>query len=136
MIDKSTMPELYRPLMDGTSVELPYCAVCGRSYPLNRHHIVKRSAGKLFRFGVEVPKPTIMLCGSGNTGGCHGLAHSGMLHFRWVVCDNTSGTEFGHYPRASGGVGGHWEFLKTEEPTKYQTALNMDGWQRLPEFGW
>lgn len=56
-----TLPEFLRPLMDGCSVETPFCCVCGRTYPLNRHHVVRRSAGKLYRYGVEMPKPTVML---------------------------------------------------------------------------
>ena len=61
-----TLPEILRPLMMGVSVETPYCAICGRTWPVNRHHVVRRSAGKLYRGGVELPKPTVMLCGSGN----------------------------------------------------------------------
>lgn len=38
------MAELWWPLMDGPSVETPYCCVCGARWPLNRHHVVKRSA--------------------------------------------------------------------------------------------
>lgn len=35
-----TLPEYLRPLMDGVTVRTPYCAVCGRTYPLNQHHVV------------------------------------------------------------------------------------------------
>ena len=28
-------------------------------------------------------------------------------------------------------MGGHWEYLLTDEPTKYQAALAMGGWRRL-----
>lgn len=41
-----TLPEYLRPLMDGVTVRTPYCAVCGRTYPLNQHHVVRRGAGK------------------------------------------------------------------------------------------
>ena len=131
------MPEIYRPMMEGVSVKTPYCAVCGRTAPLNQHHIVKRSAGKLFKNGREMRKPTITLCGFGNAMTdadgrlyCHGLAHMEMLHFRWVKHEIETRTAYGtlYVP------GGHWEWLRTEEPTKYEVALTMDGWQRLPEF--
>lgn len=72
MANVDTLPEILRPLMEGPSIETPRCAVCGAPWPLNRHHIVRRGAGKLFRDGREVPKPTVMLCGSGNGSGCHG----------------------------------------------------------------
>lgn len=110
--------------MKGTSLKLPYCAICGRTFPLNEHHIVRRGAGKLYRCGVEVPKPTITLCGNGNTSGCHGLAHQNRLHFRWV--------EHMHPSKAYGNPviqGGHWEYIILDEPTKYERALGMDGWQ-------
>ena len=80
MANVDTLPEILRPLMEGPSIETPRCAVCGASWPLNRHHIVRRGAGKLFRDGREVPKPTVMLCGSGNGSGCHGLAR--LVHGR------------------------------------------------------
>lgn len=122
-----TLPEILRPLMDGVSVTLPFCAICGRTWMLNQHHIVRRGAGKLYRQGVEVPKPTITLCGSGNTSGCHGLAHQNRLHFRWV-----RGEE--RFNAASSRDNGHWEYLITEEPTKYHVALDMDGWRPIHTF--
>ena len=61
MTNVDTLPEILRPLMEGPSIETPRCAVCGAPWPLNRHHIVRRGAGKLFRDGREVPKPTVML---------------------------------------------------------------------------
>lgn len=130
MASVDTLPELYRPLMMGYSVDTPYCAVCGSTHPLNRHHVVKRSAGKMYRNGVEMPKPTIMLCGSGNTSGCHGLAHGGRLHFRWVQGDTGSGAWYLTHVN-----GGHWEYLITKEPVKYQRALEMDGWRPLMTGG-
>ena len=125
-----TLPEILRPLMDGVSVIAPRCAVCGRARPLNQHHVVRRGAGRLYRNGVEVPKPTITLCGSGNASGCHGLAHANRLHFRWVPSDAVRGG-FGRYPRMENGEGGHWEYLLAAEPVSYQRALEMDGWVPL-----
>lgn len=122
-----TLPEILRPLMDGVSVTLPFCAVCGRTYPLNQHHVVRKGAGKLFRDGIEIPKPTITLCGAGNTSGCHGLAHQNRLHFRWVRAE-------GRKSRPHSFGSGHWEYLVTDEPTKYQAALEMDGWRQLRDF--
>ena len=86
-----TLPQYLRPLMDGVTVRTPYCAVCGRTYPLNQHHVVRRGAGKMHRGGREVEKPTVTLCGFGNNlhdadgrEYCQGLAHANRLHFRWV----------------------------------------------------
>ena len=107
MANVDTLPEILRPLLEGPSIETPRCAVCGAPWPLNRHHIVRRGAGKLFRDGREVPKPTVMLCGSGNASGCHGRAHSGRLHFR---CFD-----------------GRLQFLETP-PCRYEEALSMGGW--------
>lgn len=97
--------------MEGPSIETACCAFCGRSSPLNRHHIVRRSAG-----GED--GPTVVCCGSGSNlrdaNGryyCHGLLHAHMLHLKWD--------------------GGEWWFLRTDEPTKYDKALEMDGWSRL-----
>lgn len=130
MAKVDTLPMLYRPLMDGCSVILNHCAVCGATWPLNQHHIVKRSQGNLYRSGVKRPKPTITLCGSGNASGCHGLAHQSRLHFRWVTTEAWDEIGFGNskYRERSGG---HWEYLITDEPTKYQAALKMDGWKEL-----
>lgn len=106
-----TLAEVYRPLMDAPSVETRCCAVCGRSWPINRHHLVPRSAGVLHDGrGRARPKPTITLCGSGNASGCHGKAHSRRLHFRFE---------------------GQLEYLETDEPTRYLDALAMDGWRAV-----
>lgn len=114
---QTTLPRLYWPLMEGPSVVLDHCAICGRAWPLNSHHIVRRSDGKLFRDGVEVPKPTITLCGSGNTSGCHGLAHQNRLHFRYED--------------------GEWQYAIFQEPIKYQRALEEGEWKPLPRLrGW
>lgn len=125
-----TMPIYLRPLMRGCSVKLNRCAVCGATYPLNQHHIVRRSAGKMYDcHGVELPKPTITLCGSGNTSGCHGKAHAHKLHFRWVdtdVKDRSQGFGFATIR------GGHWEVLETDEPMReFEASQVEDGWRPL-----
>lgn len=110
---------ILEPMMDGPSVRADECVVCGRTHPLEQHHPVRRGAGRVIRDGREVPKPTLTLCGRGNVlsdGGrpyCHGMAHHQMLHFRYT---------------------GRWEFLRTREPMKYATALEMEGWR--PIRGW
>lgn len=129
MAKVNTLSELLRPLMDGVSIRAPYCVVCGKNHPLNQHHIVRRGAGKFYRGGIEVPKPTLTLCGMGNTSGCHGLAHQNKLHFRWV----RASVKYNLKQTRSLGSG-HWEYLITEEPTKYQKALEMDGWKPLKTF--
>ena len=117
MADVTTLSPILWPLMriDEETRErianADRCVVCGRRYPLNRHHIVRRGAGELYEGGRKLPKPLIVLCGSGNTGGCHGLAHANMLHFR--------------------NDRGHLEFVELDEPTRYQDALEMEGWEEL-----
>lgn len=130
----STLDAALVPLMRAPSVRLGHCAICGRPAPLNQHHMVRRGAGALYRGGVEVPKPTITLCGYGNNlrdaDGryyCHGLAHHQMLHFRWVDGAPTKPALAEEHPPCAG----HLEYLKTAEPTDYQTALGMDGWRRV-----
>lgn len=127
MKDVCTVNELMRPMMGRPSIIREECAVCGCPGPLNQHHIVKRSAGRLVVGGREVRKPTVTLCGSGNTCGCHGEAHAGKLHFRWVMCTppfHANGISYD-------GFGGHWEYLRTNESVDYLTALDMEGWERL-----
>lgn len=108
---RSTLAEMYWPLMDLPSVRLRRCAVCGATWPLNQHHAVWRGWGKLFDAdGNEREKPTITLCGSGNTGGCHGLAHAHRLHFR--------------------NNGGRWEYLLLDRPLRYERAIEIEeGWE-------
>lgn len=110
-----TLARYYWPLMELESTHAEECEVCGRSWPLESHHIVKRSAGNLYRDGKRLPKPTITLCGFGNNlydaDGrmyCHGAAHCGRLHFR--------------------NNGGSRECLLSE-PMTYYEALQMDGWR-------
>lgn len=137
-----TLPEVLRPLMAAPSVRLGRCAVCGRASPLNQHHMVRRGAGALWRGGVELPKPTITLCGAGNLLAdadgrpyCHGLAHVNRLHFRWVASDAVGGG-FGRYGRMEGGEGGHIEYILLDEPTEYARALEMGGWRPLRRWRW
>lgn len=127
--DCCTVNELYLPLMGKPNIDNAngVCCICGRPAS-DRHHIVKRSAGKWVVDGREVKKPTVRLCGSGNASGCHGMAHKGLIHFRWAkpernyTKDGWQGLPFGS---------GHWEYLITSEPVKYQEALEMDGWRKL-----
>lgn len=137
MAKVDTLPAILAPLMSAPSIRLDRCAVCGRYAPLNQHHMVRRGAGRLYRAGVEVEKPTITLCGFGNNLSdadgrpyCHGLAHANRLHFRWVPGEAVPGN-FGNYGRMLGGVGGHLEYLLLDEPASYAAALEMDGWMPL-----
>lgn len=126
----TTLPEIWWPLMRSPSVITPWCCVCGRTGHLEQHHIVKRSAGQLVMHGHVMPKPVVTLCGHGNVDGCHGLAHQGRLHFRWVDAD--AGQE-GWY--LTHGEGGHLEYLLLDEPAKYEEALEMDGWVPVRSWG-
>ncbi len=136
MAKVDTLPHHLRPMMGRPSVTLPYCPVCGRTSPLEQHHIVRRGAGKLYDgSGREVRKPTVTLCGFGSNlmdaDGrelCHGLAHHNRLHFRWAETEQPSGA-LGDMPFPV--EGGHWEYLLLDEPTDYLTALGMEGWRRL-----
>lgn len=112
-----TLPVYLWPLMELQSTRSDRCEVCGRVSPLNQHHIVFRSAGKLYKDGKELRKPTITLCGFGNnlrdSEGryyCHGLAHHHMLHFR--------------------NNGGRRECMFTEKPMDEWAALHIgEGWR-------
>lgn len=135
-ISKDTLPEIWKPLMQAPSVTLPYCAICGRTHPLNQHHMVRRSAGNLFHAGVKMKKPTITLCGFGNNLSdadgrpyCHGLAHAQRLHFRWVETRQKTGEWWGSTVR-----GGHIEYAVFDEPTSYMKALKTGDWRPLPDF--
>lgn len=113
----TTLDPIWWPLMDGPSIWSDRCVVCGAKRPLEMHHPVRRSQGQLVREGKVVRKPVLTLCGRGSVLGmdgrplCHGLAHHNMLHFRFRE--------------------GAWEFLRTEEPTRYEAALEMPGWAPL-----
>ena len=92
---------LLEPLLDRPDLLPPYCVVCGKPAN-NAHHVIVG-----MRKSLRVPR--LRLCGSGTTG-CHGLAHERRLHFRFRD---------------------GWEWLATDEPTKYQAAIEMDGWRAL-----
>ena len=111
-MSRTTLAPMWRDLMDAPSVETRVCAICGRAWPLNRHHMVPRSAGELYEGGAKRRKPTIMLCGSGNASGCHGLAHSHRLHFDYRD--------------------GALVYLITETPVKRLEALSEPGWHEVP----
>lgn len=135
MAKVTTLPAMYQPMMGKPSVRMARCAVCGRTWPLEQHHVVFRSAGKMFVEGREIEKPTITLCGFGNNlqdadgrEYCHGLAHHNRLHFRWVDTEQPSGA-LGDMPFPV--KGGHWEYLMLDEPRDYLAALAMGGWRRL-----
>ena len=65
-----TINELYLPMMGKPNIDNAYgvCCICGRPAS-DKHHIVKRSAGKLVIKGREIKKPTVRLCGSGKAAG-------------------------------------------------------------------
>lgn len=114
MADVTTMEPTLWPLMDAPSIRQDHCVICGRRGHLEQHHIVRRGAGQLVRDGKVVPKPTVTLCGLGNTSGCHGLAHQNRLHFRYDAKRDRI------------------QALTFAEPTKYADALEQDGWCDLP----
>ena len=125
MAKVTTLPAMYQPMMGKPSVRMARCAVCGRTWPLEQHHVVFRSAGKVFVEGRDIEKPTITLCGFGNNlqdadgrEYCHGLAHHRRLYFRWVDDDAIA-------------CAGHWEYIRLDEACDYLTALRMDGWRPL-----
>lgn len=125
MAKVTTLPAMYQPMMGKPSVRMARCAVRGRTWPLEQHHVVFRSAGKMFVEGREIEKPTITLCGFGNNlqdadglEYCHGLAHHRRLYFRWVDDDAIA-------------CAGHWEYIRLDEACDYLTALRMDGWRPL-----
>lgn len=128
--DVCTVPEYLKPLMGRPSLDRAdgRCVWCGAP-ATDRHHIVKRSQGRWVRNGVEVRKPTVRLCGHGNASGCHGKAHAGLLHFRWVQARPDV-----RRPLAEGGPGlpGHWEGIEVREPCDTLTAWSRArGWRRL-----
>ena len=85
------------------SIDTPYCPFCGRK-ATNRHHIVFRSQG-----GTD--GATVNVCGIGNMSGCHKKLHEYRIHLRYI--DD------------------HWEYIEFENPTKFEKALEMEGWQWL-----
>lgn len=140
---KTTLARVYWPLMQGPTMIAGRCFVCGRREPLEQHHYVWRSWGKLYRGGVEVRKPTITLCGFGNNeyhveyiNGrkvkvpyCHGIAHARKLHFRFI--GPTDYSKRHNMKRETAWGGGRLQYLITEEPTDYMDALDMEGWRNI-----
>lgn len=128
--DVCTVPEYLKPLMGRPSLDRAdgRCVWCGAP-ATDRHHIVKRSQGRWVREGVEVRKPTVRLCGSGNASGCHGKAHAGLLHFRWKQAEYDKRRPLAE---TSPGLPGHWEGLETKEPCDTLTAWGKTrGWRKL-----
>lgn len=89
-------------MMNKPSIETECCPFCGKPAS-NRHHIVPRSQG-------GTNGPTITVCGIGNMSGCHKLLHDHKLHIRFTT---------------------RWEYLRTEEPTRFDEALMMTGWKEI-----
>lgn len=115
-MDKTTLGLIWWPLMELPDIAPGYCVACGRTSPLERHHLVPRSAGELYRDGRRLPKPVVQLCGFGNNlrdadgrHYCHGRAHAGMLHFR--------------------AIDGELWIAETDEPTDCMTALETAEWR-------
>lgn len=146
-MSKTTLPPLWWPLVFCADSRLHRhgerggkCEVCGATEMLEEHHIVPKSRGKAFLLnGTEVELPTITLCGFGNHGAlmgyplCHGMAHAERLHFRvhaeqdvfsWL--DEQMKEHF-----FTVGTSQWLEFLITDKPVKYQTALMLEGWRAL-----
>lgn len=92
-------------LMDKPRIESAICPFCGRRAQ-SRHHIVPRSQG-------GAKGPTVRVCGLGNEGGCHGRFHHHTLHLDWN--DEAQG----------------WEYIRTDEPMKFEQARKMEGWMPL-----
>ena len=144
-LSKTTLPPLWWPLVFFKDRRLHRhgerggkCEVCGAAEPLEEHHIVPKSRGKVFLLDVtELELPTITLCGFGNHGSlmgyplCHGMAHMERLHFRFRRVEeqpieyNFGGNQILTYVR------NRLEFLITDKPVKYQAALMLEGWREL-----
>lgn len=105
---KSTLADMWWQEMGGYEIRQNTCCVCGAHYPLNQHHVPPRSAGNIVQGSKKLPKPTLTLCGSGNTSGCHGKAEHRTLHFKFRE--------------------GKWWYIETP-PTDRLTALEMEGWK-------
>lgn len=107
---KTTLDRTQWDLMRAPTVKKPYCVVCGFTGHLEQHHLVRRGDGNICGPSGTHNKPTVTLCGNGNTSGCHGLAHSHRLNFRYTD---------------------RLEYLITEDPTDRLTALSMEGWKAI-----
>lgn len=100
------MNKLNEHLLDAPSIGTDRCVVCG-AYATNHHHVIAKGMG-----GSKLAKriPTVLLCGMGNTGGCHGKAHSGRLFLDYRD--------------------GCWWFFESNESITLYEALDSDGWRR------
>ena len=100
MIDKTNEHLLGKP-----SIIQDACCVCGMPASDN-HHVIPKGMG-----GSKLAKmiPTVALCGMGNTCGCHGEAHAGLLHFDYRD--------------------GRWMYLRTPEPSKRVDIIDSDSWR-------
>lgn len=129
---KITLDRIWWPLMELPDYIPGYCALCTRAHPLNKHHVVPRSAGEVIDIRRrKMRKPLIQLCGIGNhlrdaDGNyyCHGKVENHLVHFRnmngWYgVIDLTDP----YTMRLNG--------LDRPEPVDYLTALDMKGWRPL-----
>lgn len=128
--DCDTVNELYKPLMGKPSISNAdgTCCWCGAPGATNHHHVVPRSAGNVVVNGRALSKPTVLLCGNGNASGCHGKAHQHLLHFRWHEPKRTQTENWEKHPVGCGYIEG----IETDEPMKYQEALEIEeGWRRL-----
>lgn len=90
-------------LLDKPSMLPDHCVIPGCTAPANNAHHVIPGRRK------DPRNPRLRLCGSGTTGH-HGEAHMRRLHFRWRD---------------------GWQYLLTDEPTKYDAALEMTSWMPL-----
>lgn len=125
--DICTVPKFLRPLMGKPSLSNAHgqCCWCGRP-ATNHHHVVKRSSGTWVKDGRAVSKPTILLCGEGNASGCHGKAHQGLLHFKWVETTKCNKEPLRWYG------GGHWVAQEFDEPISQFEAMQIEeGWRKL-----
>ena len=106
------MNEFLKPMLGKPSINGHYCAICGRP-ATNHHHVIQKGMGGVSK-DINKRIPTIVLCGMGNVNGCHGLAHTGRLHFRF---------------------NGKWQYLLTKKSIGYSSALESTGWRdiRIPE---
>lgn len=105
------MNDLRAELLGKPSMIRRHCVVCGLP-ATNKHHVIPKGMGGT-RLEPRIPK--LSLCGMGNASGCHGMAHSGRLHFKW---DGT-----------------RWMF-RTTDGCSYQEALELDGWLPCIEEMW
>ena len=132
---KGAAANMWAPLFGKPNASNIYgrCMVCGRPAN-NHHHIVPRSAGEYSVEGHRLSKPTVLLCGNGNTSGCHGLAHQKRLHFRWVDTFEEHKHDIVATPHHGPGSG-HWEFCIFDKPINVLEAwAHKEGWNRLGRY--